>query len=82
MPKLRKLIMVSYTESYQDLHESYQAIQLCYQTRKFKLEYSMSAPVQSSIHQNGPYFTLKTFLRFFLSEFGGRRSSGRLLKSS
>ncbi len=74
-------IVISYTESYRDLQESYQAIQLCYRFRKFKLEYSMSAPVRSSVHRNGTYPTLKTFLRFFkLLEFQGRRSSGRLRK--
>jgi hypothetical protein len=70
---------ISYTESYRDLQQSYRATQLCYRTRKFKLEYSMSAPVRSSVHWNGTYPTLKTSLRFFeLSEFRGRRSSGRL----
>jgi hypothetical protein len=55
---------ISYTESYRDLQESYQAIQLCYRTRKFELEYSISAPVRSSVHRNRTYPTLKTFLRF------------------
>ncbi len=57
---------------------SYWTIQLSYLTRKFQLEYSMSAPVRSSVHWNGTHPILKTFLRFFeLSEF---RSSGRLQK--
>ncbi len=33
---------------------------------KFELECSMSAPVRSSVHRNGTYPTLKTFLRFFI----------------
>jgi hypothetical protein len=56
--------LVSCTESYRDLQESYLAIQLRYRTRKFELECSMSAPVRSSVHRNGTYPTLKPFLRF------------------
>jgi hypothetical protein len=69
---------ISYTERCQNLQQSYWTIQLSYRTRKFQLEYSMSAPVRSSVNWNGTHPTLKTFLRFFeLSEF---RSSGRLHK--
>jgi hypothetical protein len=56
---------VSYTESYRDLQESYQTVQQSYRTRKFGLACSISAPVRSSIHQNGTYPTLKNFLLFF-----------------
>jgi hypothetical protein len=45
--------------------QSYKTILLDYRTRKFELEYSISAQVRSSIHWNGTYPTLKTFLRFF-----------------
>ncbi len=57
-------ITISYTESYWNLQQSYPTIQLCCRTRKFELECSISAPVRSSIHRNGTYPTLKTFLRF------------------
>ncbi len=62
--KLKFEDQVSYTESYRDVQESYLAIQLCYRTRKFELECSISAPVRSSVHWNGTYPTLKTFLPF------------------
>ncbi len=55
------IMNVSYTESYQDFQESYWAIHLCYRTRKFELECSISAPVRSSVHRNGTYPSLKTF---------------------
>ncbi len=51
--------------SYRDLQQSYRSIQESYRTRKFELECSISAPVRSSVHWNGTYPTLKTFLRFF-----------------
>jgi hypothetical protein len=56
---------VFYTESYRDLQESYRSIPECYRTRKFELEWPISAPVRSSVHRNGIYPTLETFLRFF-----------------
>ncbi len=56
---------ISYTESYRDLQQSYQDVQESYQTRDFELECSISAPVQSSVHRNGTYPTLKTFPLFF-----------------
>jgi hypothetical protein len=46
--------------------ESYWSIQESYRTGKFELECSMSALVRSSVHWNGIYPTLKTFLRFFI----------------
>ncbi len=46
-----------YKKSYRDLQKSYR-------TRDFQLECSISAPVRSSVHRNGTYPTLKTFLRF------------------
>ncbi len=57
--------VISYTESYRDLQQSYLAIQESYRTRKFELECSISAPVGSSKHRNWTYPTLKKFLRFF-----------------
>ncbi len=50
-----------------DLQQSNRTIQESYRTRKFELECSISesAPVPSSVHWNGTYPTLKTFLRFF-----------------
>jgi hypothetical protein len=59
--------MISYTESFRNLQQSHRTIQIqvtC-RTRKFELDFSMSAPVQSSVHRNGTYPTLKTFLCFF-----------------
>ncbi len=58
-------VVISYTEGYRNLQQSYWTIQLSYRTRKFHLECSMSAPVWSSVHRNGTYPTLKTFLCFF-----------------
>ncbi len=63
--RMYHLVNISYTESYRNLQQSYRTVQLCYRNRKFKLEYSMSAPVRSSIHWNGTYPTPKTFYRFF-----------------
>jgi hypothetical protein len=57
--------VISYPESYGNLQQSYQTIQLCYRTRKFELECSMSALVRSRVHRNGTYPTLKTSLRLF-----------------
>ncbi len=75
------MLNVSYTKTYRDLQQNYRDVQENYQTRDFVLECSISAPVRSSVHRNGTYPTLKTFPRFFkLSEFRGRRSSGRLRK--
>ncbi len=59
---LEKLSAISYTENYRNLQQSYQTIQLIYLTRKFELEDSMSTPVRRSVHRNGTYPTLKTFL--------------------
>ncbi len=42
---LGKLSAISYTENYRNLQQSYQTIQLSYRTRKFELEYPMSAPI-------------------------------------
>ena len=53
------------TESYRDLQQSYRDVQESYRTRDFELECSISAPVRSSVHRNGTYPTLRTFLRFF-----------------
>ncbi len=55
---------VSYTESYLDLQQSYLSVQQSYRTRKFELECSISAPVQSTVHRMG-HTTLKMFLRLF-----------------
>ncbi len=72
---------ISYTENVRDLQQKIRDVQQNVRTRDFELECSISAPVRSSVHRNGTYPTLKTFLRFFnLSEFRGRRSSGRLRK--
>jgi hypothetical protein len=60
-----KLAIISYTESYRDLQQSYRDVQESYRTRDFELECCIAAPVRSSVHRNGTYHTLKTFLRFF-----------------
>ena len=57
---------ISYTESYRDLPQSYRIVQESFRTRDFELECSISSPVRSSVHRNGTYPTLKTFLRFFI----------------
>ncbi len=36
-----------------------------YRTRKFHLDCSMTPPIRGSVHRNGTYPTLKTFLRVF-----------------
>ncbi len=63
--RLSPLLLISHTESYRNLQQSYQTIQLSYRTRKFHLEWSLFAPVRSSVHWNGTYPNLKTFLCFF-----------------
>jgi hypothetical protein len=60
----KPLLQVSCTESYLDLQQNYLDLQQSYQTQKFKLEWSISAPVQSTVHWNGTHPTLKKFLCF------------------
>ena len=57
-------LTISYTVFFRTFTGFLPNIQVFFRTRRFPLDCSMSYPIRSSVHRNGTYPILKTFLQY------------------